>query len=507
MEIGHLLDPPQSGITLKDSQKVLPSLVSIIPGMFYSRRNDRDWTMIFTSEGCLSLTGYQPDELTFNKVSSYGKIIHPDDQDMIWQIMQSMLEQKQPFELNYRITPRNGFEKWVREWGTGIFDPQGDLIALEGFIIDITDRKQAEMEVYRQSQRLQALRKIDMAITASFDLHLTLNILLEQITTDLNVDAADILLFNTSLNILEYSASRGFRTNALHYTRLQLGESFAGKAALSRQIIHIPDLTQSPGGLRQSNQIDMEDFVTYFGVPLIAKGQVKGVLEIFQRNQHDNDSNWLEFLEALAGQAAIAIDNATLFIDLQRSNVELILAYDATLEGWAKALELRDRETQGHTQRVIDITLKLAAMIKVEPDYIPQIRRGAMLHDIGKMGIPDAILFKPGPLTSEEWVIMRQHPIYAYDLLSPIVYLHAVVEIPYSHHEKWDGSGYPRSLHGDEIPLAARIFAVADVWDALTSDRPYRKAWSLNEAREYIHTQSGKHFDPLVVNAFAALYP
>ena len=204
-------------------------------------------------------------------------------------------------------------------------------------------------------------------------------------------------------------------------------------------------------------------------------------------------------------QAAIAIDNTSLLEDLHRSNVELSLAYDTTLEGWSNALDLRDKETEGHTQRVVDMTLRIAQSLGIDDDELTHIRRGALLHDIGKMGIPDSILLKPGPLTKEEWAIMRQHPTYAYNLLYPITHLRPALNIPYYHHEKWDGSGYPQGLEGDQIPLAARIFAVVDVWDALTSDRPYRKAWTSKKALEYIREQSGKHFDPKIVEVFLSL--
>jgi putative nucleotidyltransferase with HDIG domain len=184
---------------------------------------------------------------------------------------------------------------------------------------------------------------------------------------------------------------------------------------------------------------------------------------------------------------------------------ELILAYDATIEGWSHALDLRDKETEGHTQRVAQVTLRLARAMNVSEEQLVQIRRGALLHDIGKMGVPDDILHKAGFLTNEEWVIMRKHPVYAYEMLCPIPFLQHALDIPYSHHEKWDGSGYPHGLKGEEIPLAARIFAVVDVWDALRSDRPYRKSWPEERVREYIRTESGKHFDPRVVDAFLAL--
>jgi len=214
------------------------------------------------------------------------------------------------------------------------------------------------------------------------------------------------------------------------------------------------------------------------------------------------DKEWLDFLATLAGQAAIAIDSAILFRDLQRSNVELTLAYDATIEGWSLALDLRDRETEGHTQRVVEMTVNLARFVGVNEMELVHIRRGALLHDMGKIAIPDNILHKTGPLTDEEWEIMHQHPQHAYQMLMPVKYLKPALDIPRYHHEKWDGTGYPIGLSGEQIPLAARTFAVVDVYDALTSQRPYRPAWSREEALEYIRSQASKHFDPMVVKAF-----
>ena len=211
---------------------------------------------------------------------------------------------------------------------------------------------------------------------------------------------------------------------------------------------------------------------------------------------------WLDFLNTLAGQAAIAIENATLFENLQQSNRELSQAYDATIEGWSRALDLRDKETEGHTQRVTEMTIRLARHFDFSKEELLHIRRGALLHDIGKMGVPDHILLKPETLTEEELIIMRKHPGYAYDLLKPIDFLARALDIPYYHHEKWDGTGYPRGLKGEEIPLAARLFAVVDVWDALRSNRSYRLAWSEEDALAYIREQSGKHFDPSVVEIF-----
>jgi putative nucleotidyltransferase with HDIG domain len=181
------------------------------------------------------------------------------------------------------------------------------------------------------------------------------------------------------------------------------------------------------------------------------------------------------------------------------------MAYDATIEGWSRALELRDQETEGHTLRVTDMTIQLAHTIGVDEGEIIHIRRGALLHDIGKMGVPDNILLKPGKLDADEWNTMKLHTVYAYEMLKPIEFLNKATDIPYCHHERWDGEGYPRQLQGEQIPLSARIFAIADVWDALTNDRPYRKAWPEEKALKYILNNSGTHFDPQVVDAFALL--
>lgn len=354
----------------------------------------------------------------------------------------------------------------------------------------------------RRGEQLTSLRKIDQAITGSFDLKITLEILLEHLLLQLEVDAAVILSYEKALQNLTFIQGRGFRTTALQHTSLRLGRGFAGKAALERRTIFISDLVQPGVGFSDSPNFEEEGFRAYYGLPLIAKGELVGVLEIFKRSPLNPDGEWEEFLHVLAEQAAIAIDNNALFLNLQRSNDELMVAYDATIKGWAMALELRDMETEGHSQRVVKTTLKLAEMLNIRNKDKLNIRRGALLHDIGKMGVPDAILQKPGKLTEEEWVIMRLHPVYAYDWLSTIEYLRPALDIPYYHHEKWDGTGYPVGMKAKQIPIAARIFAIVDVWDALRSDRPYRKAWSKEKTLAHIQEESGKHFDPEVVKAF-----
>jgi response regulator RpfG family c-di-GMP phosphodiesterase len=373
---------------------------------------------------------------------------------------------------------------------------------------DITRRKQAEAEITRllqQSQRrlkqVEALHMIDQAINASMDLRTTLNVLLKHVETVLEVDAADILLFSPGLQQFRFSAGRGFRTNRVENADVRLGTSFAGRAAFERKTIIAGELT-APAENDFATMYKEEGFLSYAGAPLIAKGQIKGVLEVYRRLAFEPDPEWIHLLETLAGQAAIAMDNMQLFDGMQRSNLELTLAYDATIAGWSRAMDLRDKETEGHTQRVTELTLKLARALNIRESELMHIRHGALLHDIGKMGIPDSILLKESELTSEEWETMRKHPEFAYHMLSSIHYLQPALDIPYCHHEKWDGTGYPRGLKGEEIPIAARIFAVADVWDAVTNDRPYRKRWSREKALAHIQEQSGKYFEPRIVDIF-----
>jgi len=276
-------------------------------------------------------------------------------------------------------------------------------------------------------------------------------------------------------------------------------------------ILHDLEKDSLPGMWR--DEAVKRGFASVIALPLIFQGSSFGVLEIYSEDKNAFIPDEVELLKEMASDLSYGIHTLRVRTErrlteylLEQSHAELNLTFDATLEGWAHALELRDFETAGHSKSVVEDTIKLAVEMGVGAEELENIKRGAWLHDIGKMGIPDSILLKPDKLTDEEWVIMRKHPIYAHQLLGGIPFLQHALDIPYAHHEKWDGTGYPRGLKGEEIPFSARIFAVVDVWDALIGPRPYRKeGWSREEIGSFMLDQSGKHFDPEVVKVFLKL--
>jgi HD-GYP domain-containing protein (c-di-GMP phosphodiesterase class II) len=380
------------------------------------------------------------------------------------------------------------------------------LLQAIGELAGTTIRK---AQFYEDGQRrltfLQSLRTIDIEISTNLELDSTLSVVLDEVLANLQVDAVAVLVIDPSKGKLKFGTQKGFMDKALYKDYLERGESYAELAAFDRRMFILPDIRSKQTNFTNSQLFQTEIFIAYAAVPLLAKGQVRGVLEVFGKRPFSAHQEWLEFLETLAGQTAIAIEHTSLFENLQKTNADLLNAYDVTIEGWSTALDLKDSDTEGHTRRVAEMTERLAIALGVPEKELIHLRRGALLHDIGKMGVPDNILRKPGPLTEEEWAVMKKHPVYAYEWLSPAEYLRPALDIPFSHHEKWDGTGYPLGLKGTEIPFKARIFSLVDVWDALSSDRPYRKRWPREDVVNYIREQSSAYFDPEIVPIFLEL--
>ncbi len=480
-------------VALRESEASYRGLFDSVSEAIYIQ--DRAGRFLDVNRGAVEMYGY-PRDFFIGKTPDFLSAPGKNDIEAVCQAVErAFAGQAQQFEFWGLRSNGEIFPKDVRLY-PGTYFGQEAVIALAQ---DITARKQAESQIQQQLQQLEALRQIDTTITSSFDLNIILMVILKQATHLLEVDSAAVLLFKPGSQTLEYIAGHGFRTGAIKNSCIRLGESLAGHAALERHIQITSD--QDPNFL-DSEEFRAEGFRSYYGVPLIAKGQVKGVLEIFHRTPLSPPATWINFLETLAGQAAIAIHNTELFETLNRSNLELRLAYDTTLEGWARALEIFHVEVSGHSRRITDLILPLARSMGFAEEDLAHIYRAALLHDIGKMGIPAHILDKPGPLTEEEWAIIRKHPQNAVELLAPIPYLRPVIEVIGHHHERWDGSGYPHGLAGEQIPLAARLLAVVDVYEAMCSQRPYRPAFPEAEVIAYLRAQAGIKFDPRVVEKF-----
>lgn len=451
-----------------------------------------------------------PNEGVTGWVGTHGELYITEDwrTDPITRILPGEEKVLEPYQTGLSIPLRAAEETigvlhlWFAGKRVFSIEEKRLLLSLADMTGNALKRARLMEETMRHMRQLQAVHEIDTAIRTSLNLDVLLDVLLRQVISQLKADAAGVLLCEEGKGLLEPTRAVGFHTNAYFSASIPLGMDTVSHAVREGRAFYISDLRSSRQAMARSFLLEMEEICAYAVVPLIAKAKPLGALEIFFRSPFFFDAEWKRFCEMLAQQGAIAVEHVRMFQELQRAHAELALAYDETIEGWSRALDLRDRETEGHTQRVTELTVRLAQAMNLPKEQIAHIRRGALLHDIGKMGVPDSILFKEGPLTEAEWAIMRLHPQFAYEMLSRIDYLQPALDIPYCHHEKWDGTGYPRGLKGTEIPLAARLFAVADVYDALTSDRPYRKAWSREAALEYIRQQAGKHFDPQVVELF-----
>ncbi len=456
----------------------------------------------YANPGIYNVFGFQPDEL-IGKATTF--LVNDENNKQLVDDIRQKIIAGSSYRGEVRNFKKNGEPFWERFVISPITIPDSPTNQTLCLLEDISEQHWNKERITQQVEELSALRTIDLAISSNLDLQATLNIIANLAVKHLKADSVCIQLYDSQHHMLVNAAHLGLDYEpsqqipfpaAADLTEWELVEEFS---------VHIPEKLNDQ---RLSHRIpfpDGNDYEACFGLPLVAKAEVKGLFRVFFKQPFTPEQHWLDFFYNLATQTAVAIDNFELFSNLKQSNVDLLEAYEATIEGWSKALNYRDQETEQHSIRTTNWTLDLAKNLGFSEEELVHVRRGALLHDIGKVSVPDRILNKPGPLTEDEWIEMRKHPKAAYDVLYPIKFLNKALDIPYYHHERWDGTGYPNGLKGKEIPLAARIFAVIDVYDALTSDRPYRSAWTEEKVIQYLRDQSGAHFDPEIVDAFLSL--
>ncbi len=460
-----------------------------------------DGTFLEVNRAYAELIGYAPDELIGKTIRDIEAL--QTDEQIAATLERIQSEGSALFETRHRHCQGHLIDVEVSV--TYLPDQGGKMVT---FVRDIRERlamqtalQEAKGHIERQLEEMTILRNIDRAITSHQESESLIQVLLDQMTHLKGICAACLLLRDADGGLWKAKAAVP-TTSSCDVARLAswVGLDLSLLAELSQ--IEILPLNPSPDDSLPESFSECK----YVAILPLRKGQHDlGALWMFTTDPKVFDQAWRDFANSLAMQTVIALESVRLYEQLRQQHEELVEAYQATLEAWSRTLEIRDKETQGHTVRVVEISIKLAAAFGYAGEKLEVFRRGAMLHDIGKIRIPDAILLKPAALNDEEWIIMRQHPLYAREMLQGIRILENALEIPLYHHEHWDGSGYPFGLKGEAIPLSARIFAVADVWDALTSERPYRSAWTREVARQYIGKRAGKQFDPQVVEVFLAM--
>ena len=356
----------------------------------------------------------------------------------------------------------------------------------------------------KQTRRMKALANIDRAIISAMDMDVFADVLFDQINQQLGTEVCMLYLRDQVTSEFICRRSRGVSgLTGIIRPALTINQNGSQPEENTRNLVIFNELELTQ--MRDKLSYPYDEYKFYSAIPLNNSNKIIGVLEVCSTESIIVDNEWKEFLTMIAGQATIGIEHLVLIDNINSLNHELVDAYESTLLSWAKALEYKDQETKGHSDRVTKMSIRLGKALGLTEEELVHLRRGAILHDIGKMCIPDKILQKTEPLTHEEWEVMRRHPIFAQEFLSDIQFIQPALNIPLFHHERWDGSGYPYGLKGKQIPLAVRIFMVVDVWDALSSTRSYREAWSFSKVEEYFKENAGKLFDPIVVEKFLEL--
>lgn len=432
-----------------------------------------------------NMLGIAPEEF-HETVKSWMERIHPEDREYTERQSSSFLHgELLDLEIEYCIISNSDEQLWILLRGSIVERTKsGNAKRVSGILSNITEKKNNELRLARSFEesnnrlkRIEVLHEIDKSISENFHLEEISKFILKHIQGQLSIDAVLILQADEHLKEYSHVASLGFRTNDHEAAVLKIGEIYGDKTRKNKCInkLDVEEIRKYDPTF--ADFVSREDFKSSIRYPLIIKGKLKGYLEIFHRSLISPENEWFNFAETLASQIAIAIENAQLIIGLNDANrnltnvnEDLVHAYDATIESLSRAIDLRDKETENHSLRVMKLCMEFAPKLGFNETELIHIRRGALLHDIGKLAVPDSILNKNGFLEEDERKIIQEHPIFAFNRLKTINYLLPAIDIPHLHHEKWDGSGYPNGLKGEEIPKTARMFAIVDVFEALTSD-------------------------------------
>ena len=492
---------------LRESEEKFKTLFEIAPvGISVL---DCEHNIVDANYALQRITGLQKNELVngaYHKrtyLRPDGSVMTPDE----FASARALKEDMPIFDVETGILTEDRGVVWAQISAAPLNMPDSSLVVITQ---DISERKLSEQTLHQRLAELETLYESGLSLSQLLEAKQIGQKIIDVLAEKLDWYHTTIRLYHPktdSLELLAYNLAN--KTTKEEWSRqgerfrtliARPGDGLSGWALQHGETVRCGDL---PGDPRYLETVPGVKSGLY--IPIKTGERTIGVISVESEKPDYFTAEDEHMAVTLAAQAAVALENIRLFKDLQKSNDDLFMAYDETIEGWSRALDLRDRETEGHTRRVTTLTEKLARKMGISDPELIHIRHGSLLHDIGKMGVPDRILLKPDKLTEEEWIIMREHPAHAYNLLSPIKFLRPALHIPHFHHEKWDGSGYPDGKMGKQIPLEARIFAVIDVFDALTSDRPYRPGWPRDKAIHYIHKESGLHFDPNVVEVFMKL--
>lgn len=470
---------------LKESERSNAMLLSNLPGMAYRCKYDRDWTMLFVSEGCYELTGYRPDSLQLSKEITFNELITPEYRQFLWDKWAKILKEKKVFREEYPITTESGNIKWVFEQGQGVYDENGEVLVIEGLIIDINDRKKREDEIK----------------------YLNYHDVLTGLYNRRYFEEEKLRLENE--NIYPLSVIIG------DINGLKLFNDALGHAEGDRLIVTIAEIL--------INCCREDDVIARTGGDefsiLLPKTKMEEANKIIRQIGTICDKYKLKIMSE-AYHISISLGCATkksreesfnsIIKDAEDSMYRHKLLqskslHSSIISSMKSTLYAKSQQTEEHALRLITLSKIIGQTMDLSDAQLNELELLSTLHDIGKIGISDNILNKPGKLTEEEWLDMKKHPEIGYRIAMSTPELIPIADYILSHHEHWDGSGYPQGTKGEEIPLQSRIIAIADAYDAMTSDRPYRRSMTKEAAIEEIRVNAGTQFDPKVAELFLVI--